>query len=254
MITFKLTDLLNEDDRLGFAGRLDATGIRGQGLKRDPLSRDKDYPYDKEITYGQPNGYDRGSTGHGGLTRSFTPKNVEQLSDYILGMEDEPSSDPVDDESVDEAMGGEEFMSKGNSSQLGTTIPGATGGWSNSPKKDWDEEPEISDEPKEVDEGPLTIDPRPPDIEMTPNAHVPDHRDQTDDDLENRMNRIFGREDNENFFAPKQDVHVVGSPQFLGMNPKMSSRFAFMMIPKESAWDRVEKLTPRSNYSTRKKL
>lgn len=139
---------LSEYDRLGFAGRKDFSGVRG-GLKRPLLTRLMDFPYDRDVSYGVPAGNDRGTSAAGPLENPLTPKDAEHFSLSI-----------IDPDGVDEIAGSHTLLSRGGSSQLGSSVPGSSGGWAHSPVKPWDEE--------EVSEGPLNIDARPAEVEEIP--------------------------------------------------------------------------------------
>ena len=210
-------------ERLGFAGNTtDDSGIRAKGVIKKPINRGGDYPYDKDISYGSPQVYDRGSNHSGELHHSLTPKDTEHFSLTLLDLE----------ELVKEVMGSPMSMTKSNTSQLGSSNPGSSSsmGWSRNPIKDWDEE-------EEIDEGPLNIDTSPPDTEITPNSD-PFQRDQTDDDLETQINRLWGLDDNPNFKLP---VHALvpraPDPYMSGLGGRLTSRGLFGLIPKESSWD-----------------
>ena len=217
----ELLETIDEYDRLGFAGHPDASGIRGHGLDRRPDRRSDDYPYDRDVSYGQPANYDRGNSATGPLNHPLTPKDDEFFSLSLLGLK-EVSGSPI-------------LFSRGDSSQQGSSVPGASGGWANDPPKDWDEnELDLDD----VGEAQLTIDPAPPDVEAVPVVSV--SRDQTDDDLEGRLDRIWGNNDNTNFVDPPHnpDIHVVGpDPWGPAINTRFSSRLNFGLIPKESVWE-----------------
>lgn len=238
----RLIQLLREFDsydRLGFAGRPDDSGIRSKGVKRKPDRRLPNFPYDKDVFYGQPNAYDRGSSATGPLERPLTPHDDSNFSLKLLGL---------DQDEIEEMMGSPILMARGNSNQTGTTVPGVTG-WANNPPKNWDDEDDIDsvwtdlDARSHVEEGPLNIDTRPPDIEEVPNSATPDFHLQTDDDLENRFDRIWGREDNMNFVDPKlfgtPDSHVIAPDPWSVISARLSSRGLYGLMPKESAWDRI---------------
>ena len=230
-----ILERLEEYDRLGFAGHPDSSGVRG-GLNRPTYARIQNFPYDRDDQYGEPQVYDRGSSGAGGLQRALTPHDDEHFSLSLMDLE----------EIVKEVMGDPSNPSKGNSSNLGSAIPGMGGSWAVAPPRDWDE-------PDEVDESPLNIDTRTPDVEAIPMAGLPDYRSETDDDLENRLNRIWGREDNVNFVQPSgfadPDFHVMSREPFLMVNKNLTARGLYGLMSKESAWDRVTSMsrTKREN-------
>lgn len=226
----RLVEMLNEFGspgqlHVGVSGRADDSGVRGKGAKRPVDRRSDDFPYDRDVSYGQPSAYDRGSSGGSNLHGPLTPKDDSKFSLRLLGLDD-----------VEEAMGTPTFFARSAQSDIGSVVPGVMIGWANDPPRDWDEG-------EDIDESPLTIDPRPPDTEEIPNAHTPDFRMQTDDDLENRLDRIWGREDNLNFVDPKlfarPDSHVIAPDPWSVINARLSSRGLYGLMPKESAWDRV---------------
>lgn len=215
----RLLEIIEEDFSMAF--RPDASGNRKVGANRRPDKRASNYPYDRDVSYGQPAAYDRSSHGNGPMRNPLTPHDTEHFSLSLLDL--------------DEILGSPILMVKGTSSQMGSSVPGSGGRWSNNPPKDWDDD--------DMDEGgPLMIDPRPPDIEEVPNSHYPTFRDETDDDLENRLNRIYGREDNMDFVVDPPDTHVMGQDPFSAIVMRRSGRGTFGLIPKESAWDKAEKL------------
>lgn len=119
-----LTELLNELEYYTAAlQRYDTTGDRSRGRHRDPDKRGKNYPYDRQVTYGQPAAYDRGSSGAGPSHQPLTPH-----TSYTSW------------EEVDEAMGTPTNFGMSNRSSLGGSVPGMGGGWSHAPIKPWDDE------------------------------------------------------------------------------------------------------------------
>lgn len=216
-----IEELLREYPRTGAEARPEDSGARS-GLRRPTISRGESFPYDcddPDKMYGQPQDYDRGTKAHSGPLRSpLTPKG-----DNVW-------------ESIAEAMGGTTFFSKCDTSQLSSMVPGMSGFWANDPPRDWDEE---------LDEAPLTIDTSPPDVEDVPNVDPENLHDQTDDDLERKIDRIWRRDDNPSFSDPMtatempSAISVVGSPaafmQGIGMSLR-PSRGRYGMIPKESVW------------------
>ena len=225
-------EVLSELDyggRLGFASRPDDSGIRSRGLTREPIVRLGNFPYDKQVSYGQPQNYDRGNMGAGSLHGPLTPKDDSTFSHRLLDL---------DEEDLEEIMGSPILLTRGVTSQMGSSIPG-TGTWSKNPMKDWDK--------GEFDEGALSIDTSPPDIEEVPVANTPDFRAETDDDLENRINRIFGQDNNLNFVDPNlfatPDIHVIAPDPWAIINARLSSRGLYGLMPKESSWDRISGMT-----------
>lgn len=199
-------------DRSGFGGRPDDSGIRGKGVDRQPDKRLSNFPYDRDVSYGQPAPYDRGSSGGSKLGFSLTPKDDSHFSLSIIGTKDE----------IDEILGSPILMSRANSSQLGSSVPGVTG-WANNPKKDWDEEDDVL-------ESPLNIDTSPHEEE---DSFMMDFYNSTfqDDDVINHL------------VDPSQfgsaDSHVIGPDPWSVVNSRLSSRGLYGLMPKESAWDRI---------------
>ena len=223
--------------------RPDSSGIRGgfDGRTRRSWSRsggsdddEKDqFPYDIDPSYGEPAAYDRGSKG-GSLHGTITPKDT--------------SHSVWDD--IEEVMGSPILIGKAvQGAQMGhaTGVPGATGDWASMPIRPWD----VDDD--DVDEGfmgRMTIDPSVPPPEPVPNAGSPKFHDQTDDEVERKVDRVWGRDDNDSMTSPGQvqpagTIFIVGSPApfaqgtGLAMRP---SRGRVGLIPKESAWDALLKL------------
>lgn len=110
---------MNEDTFI----RPDASGVR-KGLERPQMQAGDDYPYDRQVNYGQPADYDRGSGGGvGGLHHPLTARDADKSA--------------WDD--LEEAMGTPMFFQKAYSSQRGSPAGTATVGWSHPPSKPWDE-------------------------------------------------------------------------------------------------------------------
>jgi hypothetical protein len=99
--------------------------------------------------------------------------------------------------------------------------------------------------------GPMTFDPAPPPIETPPSPEAPNFRGTTDDDTENRLDRIWGHEDNLNFVDPKlfgnHDAHQISPDPWAVVNQYLTSRGLYGMMPRESAWDRVSGMTSKKN-------
>lgn len=231
----RLFEVLNELDYGGLsgaAGRPDDSGIRSKGLKREPITRLINFPYDRDTSYGEPAAYDRGNAGSGGLHRKLTPKDDSGYSEKLLGVQG------FDPKEIEEIMGSPILLTKGITSQMGSSVPG-TGKWSSNPYKEW--------ERGEFDEDALAIDTSPPDIEEVPVANAPDFRMQTDDDLENRLNRIWGGDSNLNFVDPnlfaQPDSHMIAPDPWSVINTRLSSRGLYGLMPKESSWDRISGMT-----------
>lgn len=224
-------------DRMGFTGR-----------KKLPLKQVPDFPYDEEQPwYGQPHAYDRGSGGR-------------EASHASVILPHDVSHSAWDD--VDEAMGTPYFFGKAvQGAQMGhaTGIPGADGGWANSPMKPWDEDDEDETD-KKLDRygeafGPLglTINPSVPQPEPIPNKEPEKSHDQTDDEVEKKLDRIWHRDDNPNFSQPDPDQFGGGSvlPSGIFIVPAGSgfqtglggrgSRGRYGLIPKESIWVALER-------------
>ena len=226
-------------------GGPDDSGIRARGVPRKPDRRLPDFPYDRDMSYGQPAGNDRGTSSAGSSHHPITPKDTEHFSLSILDLE----------EIIKEFTGAPMQASKGDTSNQGSAIPGMGGSWSNRPKKPWDKAKEITDHP--VKDPDVTYDnvsersfnPQIPEVEPIPHSNFTPMRSQTDDDLENRLNGIWGREDNMNFVQSKDfgqpDFHMVGGDPWSVINQHLSSRGLYGMLPKESAWDRVSGMANR---------
>lgn len=119
---------------LGFANRLDMTGIRDKGVDRPEYEREDEFPYDMPLLYGQPTDYDRGgSTAVDPSFNGITPRDTEHSAW----------------DEVDEVLGMPVLLSKGaGGGQSGGTVPGSGGSWS-SGQGPWDAE-EVDD--AELDE------------------------------------------------------------------------------------------------------
>lgn len=210
----RLVEWLNEFggsyDRSGFAARPDDSGIRGKGVDREPNKRLPNFPYDRDVSYGQPAPYDRGSSGGSKLGFSLTPRDDSHFSVSIIASKDD----------LDEIMGSPILMARAMSSDLGSSVPGVTG-WANNPPKDWD------DEGDELDESPLNIDTSPSD-EQYPDVSFYDFQISNGD---------------HEFVSPGEfgssDSHVIGPDPWSAVNTRLSSRGLYGLMPKESAWDRV---------------
>lgn len=209
-------------------GRPDASGIRGSGVSRPQVSRLSVFPYDRDVSYGQPAGNDRGTSSSGPSFHGLTPKDTEHFSLSLLDLE----------EIVNEFIGAPQLPSKGGTSNAGSAIPGVGGAWSNRPIKSWDPEPEITDE----------FDPQIPDPEPVA-TNFASWRDQTDDDLENKLDRVWGREDNTNFVQSSDfgqpDFHIISPDPWSCVNQHLTSRGLYGYLPRESAWDRISGMTSK---------
>lgn len=251
-LTASVEELAELLELLGTFGRPDASGDRMgfTGRKKMPTQEPEDYPYDPEDApfYGQPEPYDRGSGGRSAFhAQVLLPHDV--------------SHSAWDD--VEEAMGTPYFLKKAyQGAQMGhaTGIPGADGGWANNPMKPWDEKDDDDDErlSRYGESGYLdmTINPAVPPAEPTPNKQPEYRHDQTDDELEKRLDRIWHRDDNPNFADPDQmgggsmlpsDIFIVPSPQpFSGVTGLRTSRGRLGLIPKESVWMSLARLLKNS--------
>lgn len=109
----------------------DYSGIRGKGLKRDPIKAQDDYPYgdDGKLKYGEPHKHGGTPTGAEPLYTFLTPKNIQSDDDRFANDEEEYFTDDVSDDSVDEAGGLPLDTIKANSggSAQGGTTAGSPG-------------------------------------------------------------------------------------------------------------------------------
>lgn len=156
---------MDELSYLGCANRYDDSGIRDKGVKRKPYQRAVDYPYDKKITYGQPAAYDRGTGTASSFNGTIIPKNTEHFSLTTLDL--------------DEVLGYPMLINRGLKSKSDVVTPKAIG-WSSNPPKDWYNESSIEAEP----------------IEGNPFEYLDN---ETDEDIERKLDRIWGRNNNNNF-------------------------------------------------------
>jgi hypothetical protein len=160
-----------------FTLRPDPDDHRRSKVNFEPLERDDEFPYDEpDRTYGAPN-TSYGSAPHS-KTRTFeiVPKNTEHTT--------------WDD--LEEIVGYPALLSKAYDSQVGSSIPGVNG-WANDPPKDWDE--------NELEED---FDPKVPPTE-TPLDHIGAHfHNKTDDEVEKKLERIWGIGDNPNAYVVKK--------------------------------------------------
>lgn len=209
--------------------RPDSSGVR-MGLDHPLLKRSDSYPYDYETSYGQPMDYDRGSGGSGPSHNGITPRNTEHSI--------------WDD--LEEVMGSPILLAKAyQGAQIGhaTGVPGASGQWANNPIRSWDDN-EIEDALTTYGEGcldfsGLTLDPTVPDTEPVSVAEPTNWHDQTDDEVEKKLDRIWGRDNNSNFSMQQaSDVPndiFVSLPIEFGLSNK-SSYNQYDLMPKKSAW------------------
>jgi hypothetical protein len=88
------------------------------------------YPYDKEVTYGQPNPYDKSlSQGRDAVDNPIVPKDIEHT--HWEENEDD----------IGEAIGTPINFTKSGTGGAVTTVPGAAKGWAS-----WSDDQEIDDE------------------------------------------------------------------------------------------------------------
>jgi hypothetical protein len=225
-------------ERLGFAGRFDASGVRGKGLERKPKNRDGDFPYDHDTFYGSPQAYDRGSNHTGEFHGIPTPKDDEHFSLNVLDLE----------ELVREVLGSPILFARSNSSNLPSSVPGSSGGWAHPPKKPWDDEERIPQD-DDVNED---MDPEIPPTEPPMNPGAEYRHDQTDDDLENKINRVYGFEDNPDFKLPvHSQTPKTLDPYSGGLENFLVVKGFFGLSPSESPWDTASRMAwkiPESDY------
>jgi hypothetical protein len=220
----KINEFGEPYNRSGFAGNLDTSGARGgngphrktvQRSKGSSAKNDQGFPYDKgtkvNIEFGGMNDMNRQSH------HPITPKNTEHS---------------VWDD-LEEVAGSPILLKKQPGPGSATGVPGAGSslGWNKNPIKQWDKN-------DEVDEGGFmygasgfadTTDSSP---EITPTAGVSVNKDK-ELDIAEPTNRGY-----------KKDIYVVGTdrPFSTGLgNAFRGSRGLYGMMPKESAWDWLEK-------------
>src|SRR3990167_2042721 len=145
----------------------DGSGRRGGYPKlRDPRSRSADFPYDgPDVSYGNPGAYDRGSSGAKAFHGQITPKDTDHS---------------IWDDLAAEALGipfNLTISARGNN---GSGVPGMSSGWAVDPPKPWDDD---------LDED-MYFSPEVPPTEPSANPHVPSFHDMTDDELENKLDRL----------------------------------------------------------------
>lgn len=115
----------------GAQARIDGSGIRGMGVDRPLTPRMDDFPYDRDISYGSPQAYDRGSAHGSELHGPLVPGNAERNPWDELGEMsgvDEASGTPVNF-----------TISARQGSYQGGIAPGASRGWAGPNKDDLDE-------------------------------------------------------------------------------------------------------------------
>jgi hypothetical protein len=235
----RFLELLKEyegGDRLGFAGRYDDSGVRFNGADRRPRGRGGNYPYDRDVFYGKPTAYDRGSNASGPLDGNLIPKDDRHFSLRTLGIEDDE---------IDEISGSPINMSRGTSSQRGSSVPGAAGGWAVDPPKDWDEDDGDIDYGHEgdVDEDFEVI------VPGIDDGHEESYRDflRSLDPIDRPSGGEIDLVDPEAFGKP--DAHVIGPDPWGAFNNRMTSRGLYGLMPKESAWDRMRGLSLKKDDS-----
>lgn len=252
-------EILAEDffGKLGMAGRpADDSGVR-KGLYRPPIKRAGNYPYDKtdpDNSYGTPQAYDRGSNVGSAGHSPITPRDISDADAERMGLKKDPFKkeklEKLSDEELDEVLGSPMLLSRGNTSSLGSSVPGSAGSWSKNPPKDWDDEDlsKLDDakvlrliqklhirRPDLTRESPLQIDTRAPDIEEIPNQEPEYHVDQSDSDLERRL-FVLGL-DKSDGYGNAPDGY---SPGINGN--RLTSRGLYGLMPKESAWESLNSI------------
>lgn len=221
--------------RLGFGARPDDTGIRSKGVNRKPDRRLGDFPYDRDITYGQPGKYDRGSSVHTSNHGTLTPKDDSTFSLTLMDLE----------EIVNEVMGSPMLLSRGGSSNLGSMVPGVNGGWANNPSKQWDDDeeviyPEVTTEEDIYGSAPIPIRPE----DQTGWEKFVDF---------GSINDFESLYDERPLVDPghyaEMDFHVISPDPWTTINHNISSRGLKGVLPQQSAWDRISGmvLEPRKN-------
>ena len=216
----------------GMGARIDYSGERG-GMKRPLIKRgstikspgvfypEKDvYPYDREVFYGSPQAYDRGSGGKSAMHKKLTPHCAIDSSAW---------------EEIGEAMGTPQnigMANRGSGLGAGTGVPGGSSarGWAGNPMKAWEETED------EMDENYAS---------STCYADDGSHPEQ-DDKIPSTGN--VGKKDKDSSFHLEDDkpadIFVIGTPnafmQGIGHSVK-SIRGMGGLMPKESAWDWLNK-------------
>lgn len=118
------------DPLSGAQARIDGSGIR-QGVDRPLTPRMADFPYDRDVSYGSPQDYDRGSAHgselHGPLVPANAERNPWEELGEEMGMQDEASGTPISFS-----------ISSRQGSYQGGIAPGASRGWAGPTKDDLD--------------------------------------------------------------------------------------------------------------------
>lgn len=200
--------------------RPDSSGIRmgftGKPGGKNNLSMGNEYPYDgnSESNYGQPMAMGRSDSGSG---RSYRPL-VARAAKH----------NPWDE--ANEIAGYPTFISKSSNSQIGaaTGIPGASGQWANNPLKPWDR--------SEYDEGSQSMDGFTtdnfssiiPDTKSHEVLEPHSWHDQTDGEIERKLDRIWGRDSNKSMSA-EDDIDITNGED-------MTKYTRYDIFPKRSAW------------------
>lgn len=187
----ELLRLLREYDVGSTFSRPDSSGVRKgwTGVVVKTQGKGNEFPYDEPADDGEPAGrddpaFDLGGKSHHGIT----PKDISH-SAWELEADD-----------IKEVMGSPMLIGKsgdGGSSVNGSSgaTPGANGGWADSPAKPWEEEEDTPDyaaygHDVYEDRGyPVPMEPEAVDNEDPEKLH-----DQTDEEEENKLNRIWGQE------------------------------------------------------------
>lgn len=290
-----LFSLLREFDALGTLGgfnRPDNSGARGQGAEKNfkPLAdKGSDWPYDTDsnVVYGQP-------TGPAGLDRGTRPgtdvHGAPEEGDFGGFHEKDKGGAPVPSAKYDstwdvnEAMGTPTNFSQAyrGGQGMGSSVPGSSGGWAHDPPRENDgEDPRKNPMLDEDEEGlNMTVksffDPNQPPLEELENPGAANLKDNSDEELETRIDRINTKkgeelehesDDDEEDFDPHigddgdperftgrlADTNQAVSPSAFTMSPDKlgSARGTMGMMPNSvdsakftphgnSAWDDVE--------------
>ena len=111
----------------------------------------------------------------------------------------------------------------------------------------------------------MTFDPRPPEIEPTPNAEPTYWHDTTDDEIETKLDRIWGRNSNHNLSDPTKmgggsmlpsNIYIVATakPFAQGLGHAMNTYRGFGgLVPKESVWRQLATMFQEKNENSDKK-
>lgn len=205
----EILKIINEYDFMNGPGamdRPDTSGVRYRGGQNNfvPLDdKEPGWPYDSDsnVVMGQPTGPTGMSRGnrpgtdvHGG---PLTPYEYERTQD-----------DGEQDRELGEAMGvpSNVAMAYKGGGGMGSSIPGANVGWAKAPpnpKNDEEDSVDLDQFFGGKKEGSRHFLPETPQTEPIANMGQDYLKDQTDEDLESRIDRVWGRDDNENFIDPE---------------------------------------------------